>query len=119
MGFLLILFNNIIGKIKIIIKKFHTIKTKNQISLLRRTQELEEIINNSIKELNIDILRGTVGNRPDNFGVYENWISNRMLHEFKLKNPHIEIKRWDFLIFVSGIFNDIIRKGFNKVKNRR
>ncbi len=93
--------------------------TENQIALLRRTQELEEIINNSIKELNIDILRGTVVNRPDNFGVYENWLANRTLHEFRLKNPTIEIKKYDFLILLSGQFNNIIRKGFNKVKKKR
>lgn len=93
--------------------------TESQIALLRRTQELEDILNDFIKELNDDIKSGGPGNKPDNFGVYENWLINRIKGEFEHNNPDIEFTRHDFLMLVSGQFNDKIRKGFNKVKKKK
>jgi len=93
--------------------------TESQIALLRRLTELEQILDAVIKELNKDIINSGPGNKPDNFGVYENWLISRIKEEFEHNNPDIEFTRHDFLMLVSGQFNDKIRKGFNKVKKRR
>jgi hypothetical protein len=93
--------------------------TESQAALIRRLSELEQILDTNIKELNDDIKRGGPGNKPDNFGVYENWLMNRVENAFKYNNPKIEFPIHDFKMLVSGQFNDKIRKGFNKVKKKR
>jgi len=93
--------------------------TESQAALLRRLNELEEILDTNIKELNDDIKGGGPGNKPDNFGVYERWVMDRVKREFKNDNPKIEFPNHDFMMLVSGQFNNKIRKGFNKVKKRR
>jgi hypothetical protein len=93
--------------------------TESQIALLRRLSELEQILDTSIKELNKDIMNSGPGNKPDNFGVYENWLINRIKGEFEHNNPDIKFTRHDFLMLMSGQFNDKIRNGFNKVKKKR
>jgi hypothetical protein len=93
--------------------------TESQAALLRRLNELEQILDTNIKELNDDIKGGGPGNKPDNFGVYENWLINRIKGDFEDNNPKIEFPSHDFKMLMSGQFNDKIRKGFNKVKKRR
>jgi hypothetical protein len=93
--------------------------TESQAALIRRLGELDQILDTNIKELNDDIKGGGPGNKPDNFGVYENWLINRIKNDFEVNNPKIEFPIHDFKMLVSGQFNDKIRKGFNKVKKRR
>ena len=93
--------------------------TESQVALLRRMGELEQILDTNIKELNDDIKGGGPGNRPDNFGVYERWVINRVENDFEDNNPNIEFANHDFMMLMSGQFNDKIRKGFNKVKKKR
>lgn len=93
--------------------------SESQMALLRRLSELEQILDTNIKELNDDIKSGGPSSKPDNFGVYENWLINRIKGDFEDNNPKIEFTRHDFLILVSGQFNDKIRNGFNKVRKKR
>lgn len=93
--------------------------TESQMSLLRRLYELEQIIDNVIQELNKDIMNSGPGNKPDNFGVYEGWVTNRIEWSFEDNNPDIKFTRHDFLMLISGQFNNKIRNGFNKVKKKR
>jgi hypothetical protein len=95
------------------------ILTESQMALIRRLSELEQIIDTVIIELNDDIRGGGPGNKPDNFGVYERWVVNRVEGDFEDNNPNIEVPSHYFMMLVSGQFNDKIRKGFNKVKKRR
>jgi hypothetical protein len=95
------------------------ILTESQMALIRRLSELEQIIDTVIIELNDDIRGGGPNNKPDNFGVYENWVINRVEGDFEDNNPDIEFPRHDFMMLISGQFNDKIRKGFNKVKKKR
>jgi hypothetical protein len=93
--------------------------TESQMALIRRLSELEQILDTNIKELNDDIKGGGPGNKPDNFGVYERWVINRVENDFEDNNPNIEFANHDFMMLISGQFNDKIRKGFNKVKKKR
>jgi hypothetical protein len=93
--------------------------TESQAALIRRLSELDQILDTNIKELNDDIKGGGPGNKPDNFGVYENWLINRIKNDLEDNHPKIEFPIHDFKMLVSGQFNDKIRKGFNKVKKRR
>ena len=93
--------------------------TESQVVLLRRLSELEHYLDIVIKELNDDIKGGGSGNKPDNFGVYERWVINRVENDFEDNNPKVEFANHDFMMLISGQFNDKIRKGFNKVKKRR
>ena len=93
--------------------------TESQVALIRRLSELEHYLDVAIKELNEDIKSGSPGNKPDNFGVYENWLINRIKGDFEDNNPKIEFPSHDFKMLMSGQFNNKIRKGFNKVKKRR
>ena len=93
--------------------------TESQAALIRRLSELEHYLDIAIKELNEDIKSGSPGNKPDNFGVYERWVINRVENNFEDNNPKIEFANHDFMMLISGQFNDKIRKGFNKVKKRR
>ena len=93
--------------------------TESQEALIRRLNELEHYLDIAIKELNEDIKIGGPGNKPDNFGVYEGWLMNRTEWDFENDNPDIKFTRHDFLMLISGQFNDKIRRGFNKVKKKR
>ena len=95
------------------------ILSESQIALLRRLSELEQIIDTVIVELNDDINGGGPGNRPDNFGVYERWVINRVENDFEDNNPNIEVPHHKFMRLISGQFNNKIRKGFNKVKKKK
>jgi hypothetical protein len=88
-------------------------------ALLRRLSELEQILDTNIKELNDDIKGGGPGNRPDNFGVYERWLINRIEGDFEDNNPKIDFTKHNFLMLMSGQFNNKIRKGFNKVNKKK
>lgn len=95
--------------------------TESQVALIRRLTELEHYLDIAIKELN-DEIKGSIfgpGNKPDNFGVYERWVINKVENNFEDNNPNLEFTNHDFMRLISGQFNDKIRKGFNKVKKRR
>ena len=93
--------------------------TESQMALIRRLSELEQILDTNIKELNDDIKGGGPGDRPDNFGVYERWVINRVENDFEDNNPNIEFANHNFMMLMSGQFNNKIRNGFNKVKKKR
>lgn len=93
--------------------------TESQVALLRRISELEQILDTVIIELNDDIKGGGPDYKPDNFGVYERWVINGVEGDFKDNNPDIEFPRHDFMMLMSGQFNNKIRNGFNKVKKKR
>jgi hypothetical protein len=93
--------------------------TENQIGVLRRIYEIGEFVNYAIDSLNDDIKRGGPGNKPDNFGVYENWVIQRVSRIFKTKYPDIDFERYNFLTIVGGEYNDKIRRGFNKVRKKK
>ena len=93
--------------------------TESQMALIRRLSELEQILDTNIKELNDDINGGGPGDRPDNFGVYERWVINRVENDFEDNNPNIEFANHNFMMLMSGQFNNKIRNGFNKVKKKR
>ena len=93
--------------------------TESQMALIRRLSELEQILDTNIKELNDDIKGGILGNKPDNFGVYERWVINRVENDFEDNNPNIEFANHDFMMLISGQFNNKIRNGFNKVRKKR
>jgi hypothetical protein len=95
------------------------ILSESQMALLRRLSELEQILDTNIKELNDDIKGGGPGNRPDNFGVYERWLINRIEGDFEDNNPNIEVPSHKFMMLISGQFNNKIRKGFNKVNKKK
>jgi hypothetical protein len=44
---------------------------------------------------------------------------NRTEWDFENNNPDIKFTRHDFLMLISGQFNNKIRKGFDKVKKKR
>ena len=95
--------------------------TESQAALIRRLSELDHYLDIAIKKLN-DEIKGSIfgpGNKPDNFGVYERWVINKVENDFEDNNPKIEFANHDFIMLISGQFNDKIRKGFNKVKKRR
>jgi hypothetical protein len=93
--------------------------TEAQLGLIRRTYELEEIVLRVINDIREFIKADISYIRPDNFGVYESWVVNRVSEIFKERYPNIDYNRIDFLIFVSGQFNKEIRKGYNKVKKKK
>lgn len=101
------------------IVKMKIIINEDQIKLLRRLTEIEQIIDEAIIDLNNDIKNGGPGNKPDNFGVYENWLVRRVSVMFKYNNPNIDYEKLDFLLLASGQFNKKIRNGFNKVRKKR
>ena len=93
--------------------------TESQIDVLRRIYEIGEIVDEAIIDLNNDIKSGGPGNKPDNFGVYENWVVRRVSVMFKHKNPNIDYEKLDFLTIVSGEYNDKLRRGFNRVRKKK
>lgn len=95
------------------------ILSESQIALLRRLSELEQIIDTVIVELNDDINGGGPDNRPNNFGVYERWVINRVENDFEDNNPNIEVPHHKFMSLISGQFNNKIRKGFNKLNKKK
>jgi len=86
--------------------------TESQIDVLRRVHEISDLVDYVIHHLNNDIKSGGPGNKPDNFGVYENWVSQRVGTIFISIYPNIDFKRLDFLRVVSGAYNDKLKRGF-------
>lgn len=93
--------------------------TESQVDVLRRIYEIGNLVDYVIVDLNQDIKSGGPGNKPDNFGQYENWVTQRVSAVFKHKHPDIDYKKIDFLMVVSSAHNDKIRKGFDKVRKRK
>jgi hypothetical protein len=91
-------------------------KAESQVDVLRRVHELSDLIDYTIHHLNNDIKRGGPGNRPDTFGVYENWVTQRVSNIFRSRYPNIDFKRLDFLMIVSGAYNDKLKRGFKDSK---
>jgi len=90
--------------------------TESQIEVLRRLYEISDLVDYVIHHLNNDIKRGGPGNKPDNFGVYENWVSQRVSNIFRSRYPNIDYKKLDFLMIMSSAYNDKLKKGFKESK---
>jgi hypothetical protein len=90
--------------------------TESQIEVLRRIHELSDLIDYTIHHLNNDIKSGGPGNKPDNFGVYENWVTQRVSDMFQRRHPNIDYKKLDFLMIISSVYNDKLKKGFKYSK---
>jgi hypothetical protein len=86
--------------------------TESQIEVLRRVHEISDLVDYVIHHLNNDIRSGGPGNKPDNFGVYENWVTQRLSDMFKRRHPNIDYKKIDFLRIISSVYNDKIKIGF-------
>ena len=93
--------------------------TESQVQVLRRVYEISDLVDYAIHHLNNDIRSGGPGNRPDNFGVYENWATQRVSDMFKRRNPNIEYKKLDFLMIMSGVYNDKLKRGFKEALKKR
>lgn len=93
--------------------------TESQVEVLRRVYEISDLVDYAIHHLNNDIRSGGPGNRPDNFGVYENWVTQRVSNIFKHRNPNIEYKKLDFLMIISGVYNDKLKRGFKEALKKR
>lgn len=93
--------------------------TESQVEVLRRVYEISDLVDYTIHHLNNDIRSGGPGNKPDNFGVYENWVTQRVSDMFKRRNPNIEYKKLDFLMIISGVYNDKLKKGFKESIKKR
>lgn len=93
--------------------------TETQNEVLRRIYDIGKIVDYVIDELNTDIKGGGPGNKPDNFGVYENWVTQRVSTVFKRMYPYINFDSHDFRLIVSGEFNNDLKKGFNKVRKKK
>jgi hypothetical protein len=90
--------------------------TESQIEVLRRLYEISDLVDYVIHHLNNDIKRGGPGNKPDNFGVYENWVTQRVSNIFRSRYPNIDYKKLDFLMIMSSAYNDKLKKGFKESK---
>jgi hypothetical protein len=90
--------------------------TESQIEVLRRLYEISDLVDYVIHHLNNDIKRGGTGNKPDNFGVYENWVTQRVSNIFRSRYPNIDYKKLDFLTIMSSAYNDKLKKGFKESK---
>jgi len=86
--------------------------TESQIQVLRRLYEINDLVDYVIHHLNNDIKRGGPGNKPGNFGVYENWVTQRVSDLFQSRHPNIEYKKIDFLMIISSMYNDKLKIGF-------
>ena len=63
--------------------------TETQVALIRRLSELEHYLDIAIKELNEYIKSGSPGNKPNNFGVYERWVINKVeIESLKYLQPY-------------------------------
>ena len=91
--------------------------TESQLEVLRRVHEISDLVDYVIHHLNNDIRSGGPGNKPDNFGVYENWVTQRLSDMFKRRHPNIDYKKIDFLRIISAVYNDKLKIGFKHSKN--
>jgi len=86
--------------------------TESQIEVLRRAHEISDLVDYVIHHLNNEIKSGGPRNKPDNFGVYENWAAQRLSDMFQRRHPNIDYKKIDFLKIISAVYNDKLKTGF-------
>ena len=92
--------------------------TESQIAVLRRVHEISDLVDYVIHRLNNDIKRGGSGNNPDNFGIYENWVTLRVSERFRSRYPDINYTRIEFLKIISSVYNDKLKSGFKESKKK-
>ena len=93
--------------------------TESQIEVLRRVYEISDLVDYVIHHINNDIRNSGPGNKPDNFGVYENWVTQRLSERFRSRYPEINFTRLDFLEIISAVYNDKLKMGFKESKRIR
>jgi len=79
--------------------------TESQMEVLRRAHEISDLVDYVIHHLNNDIKSGGPSNKPDNFGVYENWVVQRLSDMFQRRHPNIDYKKIDFLRIIYALYN--------------
>lgn len=92
--------------------------TESQIEVLRRVHEISDLVDIVIYYLNNNIKRGGPGNNPDNFGIYENWVTLRVSERFRNRYPDINYTRSEFLKIISSVYNDKLKSGFKESKKK-
>ena len=90
--------------------------TETQLEVLRRVYEIDDLVDYVIHHINKDIRNSGPGNKPDNFGVYENWVTQRLSERFRSRYPEINFTRIDFLEIISAVYNDKLKMGFKESK---
>jgi len=93
--------------------------TETQLEVLRRVYEIDDLVDYVIHHINKDIRSSGPGNKPDNFGVYENWVTQRLSERFRNRYPEINFTRLDFLEIISAVYNDKLKMGFKESKRIR
>ena len=93
--------------------------TESQIEVLRRVYGISDLVDYVIHHINKDIRSGLPGNKPGNFGVYENWVTQRLSERFRSRYPEINYTKIEFLEIISAVYNDKIKKGFKESKRIR
>jgi hypothetical protein len=93
--------------------------TESQIEVLRRVYGISDLVDYVIHHINNDIRNSGPGNKPDNFGVYENWVTQRLSESFRRRYPEINFTRLDFLEIISSVYNDKLKMGFKESKRIR
>lgn len=93
--------------------------TESQIEVLRRVYGISDLVDYVIHHINNDIRNSGPGNKPDNFGVYENWVTQRLSERFRSRYPEINFTRLDFLEIISAVYNDKLKMGFKESKRIR
>ncbi len=89
-----------------------------KIQILRRIYEMNDLVDYTIHHLNNEIKSGGSGNKPNNFGVYENLVTQRVSDMFQRRYPNIEYKKLDFLIIMSSVYNDKLKIGFKNSRKK-
>ena len=93
--------------------------TETQLEVLRRVYEIDDLVDYVIHHINKDIRNSGPGNKPDNFGVYENWVTQRLSERFRSRYPEINFTRLYFLEIISAVYNDKLKMGFKESKRIR
>ena len=92
--------------------------TESQIDVLRRVHEISDLVDYVIHHLNKNIKNSGPGNKPDNFGIYENWVTLRVSERFRSRYPDINYTRIEFLKIISSVYNDKLKSGFKESKRK-
>ena len=92
--------------------------TESQIEVLRRVHEISDLVDYVIHHLNKNIKNSGPGNKPDNFGIYENWVTLRVSERFRSRYPDINYTRIEFLKIISSVYNDKLKSGFKESKRK-
>jgi hypothetical protein len=93
--------------------------TETQLEVLRRVYEIDDLVDYVIHHINNDIRSSGPGNKPDNFGVYENWVTQRLSFIFRGRYPEIDYTNFEFLKIISAVYNDKLKMGFKESKRIR